>query len=132
MAAERETASTLNKGHGRVEHRRLISSTLLNEQLDWPGVKQVCQIIRTTTRKGETTTEVAYGITSVGRDQADAETLLNWNRGHWGIENRIHWVRDEQLRPPTDEGGRRSKAVASPLKTAAACERVLLLRFWRE
>ena len=97
MEAERETASTLGKGHGRVEHRRLISSTLLNEHLDWPGVKQVCQIIRTTTRKSETTTEVAYGITSVGRDQANAKTLLNWNRGHWGIENRIHWVRDESF-----------------------------------
>ena len=40
MEAERETASTLGKGHGRLEHRRLISSTLLNEHLDWPGVKQ--------------------------------------------------------------------------------------------
>ena len=97
MQAEREAASTLGKGHGRVEHRRLISSTLLSEHLDWPGVKQVCQIIRTTTRKSETTTEVAYGITSVGRDQANALTLLNWNRGHWGIENRIHWVRDESF-----------------------------------
>ena len=97
MEAEREAASTLGKGHGRVEHRRLISSTLFHEHLDWPGVKQVCQIIRTTTRKSETTTEVAYGITSVGRDQANAETLLNWNRGHWGIENRIHWVRDESF-----------------------------------
>ena len=69
-------------------------------------MKQVCQIIRTTTRKGETTTEVAYGITSVGRDRANAPALRNWNRGHWEIENRIHWVRDEQPRLPTDEGGR--------------------------
>ena len=97
MESEREAASTLGKGHGRVEHRRLISSTMPGEHLDWPGVKQVCQIIRTTTRKSETTTEVAYGITSVGRDQANAKTLLNWNRGHWGIENRIHWVRDESF-----------------------------------
>ena len=68
---------------------------MLDEYLDWPGAKQVCQITRTITRKGETTTEVAYGITSVGRDRTNAETLLNWNRGHWGIENRLHWVRDE-------------------------------------
>ena len=38
------------------------------------------------------------------RDRANALALRNWNRGHWGIENRIHWVRDEQPRPPTDEG----------------------------
>ena len=87
----------MNKGHGRIEKRRLVTTTMLAEHLDWPGVKQVCQIIRTTTRKSETRTEVAYGITSVGRDQANAETLLNWNRGHWGIENRIHWVRDESF-----------------------------------
>jgi predicted transposase YbfD/YdcC len=28
---------------------------------------------------------------------ADATTLLNWNRGHWGIENRSHYVRDVTL-----------------------------------
>ena len=97
MEAERDEASTLSKGHGRLEKRRLVSSTMLNEHLDWPGVKQVCQITRRTTRQGETTTEVAYGITSVGRDQANALALLNWNRGHWGIENKIHWVRDESF-----------------------------------
>ncbi len=32
---------------------------------------------------------------SVGREQADAHTLLKWWRGHWGIENKVHWVRDE-------------------------------------
>ena len=95
METARQSACTLNKGHGRVERRELTSTTMLNDHLDWPGVKQVCQIIRTTTRKSETTTEVAYGITSVGRDRANAETLLNWNRSHWGIENKEHWVRDE-------------------------------------
>jgi len=37
---------------------------------------------------------VTYGITSVPRPLADAATLLKWNRGHWGIENRSHYVRD--------------------------------------
>jgi predicted transposase YbfD/YdcC len=97
MEAEREEASTLGKGHGRVEHRRLITTTILNEHLDWPGMKQACKIIRTTTHKGETKTDVAYGISSVGRDRADAKQLLQWNRGHWGIENRLHWVRDESF-----------------------------------
>lgn len=43
---------------------------------------------------GVATHEVAYFITSVPRDQADAATLLGWHRGHWGIENRLHYVRD--------------------------------------
>jgi predicted transposase YbfD/YdcC len=115
MDAERQSARTLNKGHGRVERRELTSTTMLNDHLDWPGVKQVCQIIRTATRKGETTTEVAYGITSVGRERANAQTLLCWNRGHWGIENKEHWVRDETL----GEDRSRVRSGAAPQVLAA-------------
>lgn len=38
--------------------------------------------------------EVDYAITSVPRSLADAAQLLAWWRGHWGIENRSHYVRD--------------------------------------
>ena len=92
--AERQSAATLEKGHGRVESRRLVSTTAVNDYLNWPGVAQVCQITRRITRDDEATSEVHYAITSVPRSQADAETLLRWWRGHWGIENRLHWVRD--------------------------------------
>lgn len=95
LRAERSEAYTLGKGHGRVEHRHLVSSTTLNEHLDWPGVQQVCRVVRTITRQGETTTEVEYAITSADREQANAAQLLQWWRGHWGIENRLHWIRDE-------------------------------------
>jgi len=61
---------------------------------DWPGVAQVCRIVRTTTRNGKVTEEIDYAITSVPRQQADAKKLLAWWRGHWGIENRSHYVRD--------------------------------------
>jgi hypothetical protein len=43
------------------------------------------------------TEEIDYAITSVPRDLADASTLLAWWRGHWSIENRLHWVRDVTL-----------------------------------
>jgi hypothetical protein len=33
-------------------------------------------------------------VTSVPREQAEAPKLLGWWRGHWGIENRLFWVRD--------------------------------------
>ena len=97
METEREEACTLNKGHGRIEKRRLVTTTMLAEHLDWPGAQQVCQRTRTITRKGVTTTEVHYAIASVGRDRADAARLMKWWRGHWGIENRLHWVRDESF-----------------------------------
>lgn len=77
-----------------MERRRLVSSTGVNDHLRWRDVGQVCQLTRTITRHGETTTEVQYAITSVPRSLANAERLLDWWRGHWKIENRLHWVRD--------------------------------------
>ncbi len=86
-----------NKGHGRRERRRLQASTRLAEFLDWPGVAQVCRIERWRYRNGAEEREVTYAITSVPRHLADAATLLGWNRGHWMIENRSHYVRDVTL-----------------------------------
>ena len=45
----------------------------------------------------KTTVEVVYGITSVGPERADAAGLLQLARGHWGIENGLHFVRDVTL-----------------------------------
>lgn len=38
-----------------------------------------------------------HGITSLSRDEADAELLPELTRDHWGIENKSHYVRDETL-----------------------------------
>jgi len=65
--------------------------------LDWPQVGQVFRLVRERRVKGETTVEVAYGITSLTRDQADAARLLALTRAHWGIENGLHYTRDETL-----------------------------------
>jgi len=81
--------------HGdRQEVRTLAASTALNAYLDWPHVAQVCQIERQITRKQRTTTEIAYAITSLSPQAASPAQLAAFWRGHWGIENRLHWVRD--------------------------------------
>ncbi len=46
------------------------------------------------TRKGKTSGEVAYAVTSLAPQRASPARLLNLWRGHWEIENRLHWVRD--------------------------------------
>src|SRR5688572_10786530 len=93
-ASERQTASTTDKGHGRLETRTLVSTTQLDEDyLDFPGVRQCFRLTRTRTMRDratglpETTTETVYGITSLPRERADAGRLLALVRGHWGIEN---------------------------------------------
>lgn len=48
--------------------------------------------------KGKVEVEVVYGITSLVRPRADAKGLLGATRGHWGIENSLHGVRDGTLR----------------------------------
>lgn len=92
-----DTATTLEKGHGRCERRTLQATTALNDYLDWPGVAQVGQVESIVTREGKTTHEIRYFITSVPRRCADAGQLLHWVRGHWSIENRSHYVRDVSL-----------------------------------
>ena len=62
--------------------------------LDWPGVAQVGLLEREVTEGGEAAVEVQPLITGVPRERADAATLLGWARGHWGIEDRVHYVRD--------------------------------------
>ena len=65
--------------------------------LGWPEVGQVFRVTREVTTRGITRTEVAYGITSLSRGQANAPQLLSLNRGHWGIENRLFYVLDRTL-----------------------------------
>ena len=94
--SDHKTASTIEKGHGRIERRTLTSSTRLNTHLNWPGVKQIFSIRRERTIRGKKTTEVAYFVTSLDRTQANAKRLLDISRGHWGaIENGLHYIRDE-------------------------------------
>lgn len=89
-------AETVDIGHGRIEHRKLVSSSALEASELWPGIKQVLKIERTVIKKksGAERHEVVYGVTSLSREQARAEQLLKMSRGHWHIENKSHWVRD--------------------------------------
>lgn len=80
--------------HGdRREVRRLLASTALCAYLDWPDVGQVCKVERVSLRKDKETRQVRYGITSL-KAQIGPDALLQHVRGHWGIENRLHYVRD--------------------------------------
>lgn len=94
-----QTASTCNKGHGRLEKRTLVATTDLNDFLarDWQEVAQVFRLERRVLKKGVWSTTVVYGLTSLPPKRAPAEQLLGLNRGHWGIENRLHWRRDVTL-----------------------------------
>jgi predicted transposase YbfD/YdcC len=95
--AETMTASeTVDSGHGRIEQRRLTTSTALLGYSDWPGLAQVFQVERSVTLKksGMQRHEVVSGVTSLGPERAGPEQVLGLVRQHWQIENKLHWVRD--------------------------------------
>ena len=98
ITIDEQQARTVDKGHGRLEVREIRVSSELADYLDWPYLAQVFQLTRTWTCKGVTKEEVKLGITSLPQSVAPAERLLTLKRGHWGIENRLHYVLDETLR----------------------------------
>jgi Transposase DDE domain len=87
----------------------------------WPHLRQLVAIERhrLQVRRGQilgTEVEVRYYVTSLPPEQADAKTLLAVTRGHWQIENRLHYVRDVTF--DEDRSQMRCGAVA---QTFAAC-----------
>lgn len=90
------TAEQRDRHGDRHEVRRIWSTTALQDYLDWPGAKQVCRIQREYEQKGKLVTDVRYAVTSLDVDTGP-ERLLGLIRGHWAIENKLHWVRDNTL-----------------------------------
>ena len=82
--------------HGRLETRKIWTTTELNDYLDFPHVGQAFVIERHVTEKktGATSREIAYGLTSRTPAQARPQRVLQVNRGHWVIENGCHYILD--------------------------------------
>lgn len=82
--------------HGRIETRKIWTTSALNDYLDFPHVGQAFVVERERIEKktGKHSSELAYGITSRLPEHADARQVLTTNRGHWSIENSCHYVID--------------------------------------
>jgi hypothetical protein len=83
----------------------------------WPHLAQVCRVERERVHRGTglIQREVTYAVTSRAADRADAAVLLRTLRRHWGIENKLHYVRDVTF----DEDRSRVRTGAAPQATAA-------------
>ncbi len=93
------TARSVEKGHGRLEKRTITVSSLLADYSTWPQLAQVFKLeSQRTDALGNSETEVRYGVTSLPAYLADPKRLLQLTRGHWGIENKLHYRRDATLR----------------------------------
>jgi len=86
----------VDKGHGRVEERLLLTSFRIAGEIEFPHVQQVFQIKKTSfqTKTGKQSEQTIYGITSLPVEEFGAKQLLELVRKHWRIENGLHYRRD--------------------------------------
>lgn len=79
-----------------MEVRSIWTSTELCGYLDFPYAAQVFalrrEVTETVSQKGRS--ETVYGLSSLPPARATPARLLSLSRGHWTLENRLHWVRD--------------------------------------
>ena len=100
LSKDIQMAVKINKQHGRIEQRTILTSTQLNDYLEWPHVAQVFRIERIVYhahQRGKTR-EVVYGLTSLSPQQANPEKILSLFREYWKIESGLHYRRDVTLR----------------------------------
>lgn len=92
-----------NGGHGRIETRKLWvcwNVDLLGElQSQWPGVRGLIMVERTRQILGQAKVSVErhYYISSLDR-RTKAKRLAEYIRGHWSVENNLHWQLDVSFR----------------------------------
>ena len=86
--------------HGRREIR-ILKVVTIAAGIEFPHAAQAIQITRRTRpvsartgRRGKWRTETVYAITDLEPHEARPDELAAWIRGHWQIENSLHWVRD--------------------------------------
>jgi predicted transposase YbfD/YdcC len=87
--------TTTGTGHGRTE-RRTIQVLPVGDEVRFPFAAQAFLIERYVTNHttGATSAVAALGVTSLTPDHANPPQIASYVRGHWHIENRLHWVRD--------------------------------------
>src|SRR5262249_24242617 len=118
-----QLASSTDKGHGGIEHRTLRTTTILTLHQKGPGRKQGFELTGERRIKGKKKGEVVFWDTSLNVEEANAKRLLGLTREHWGIENKLHYVRDVTL----GEDGCRVRKGSAPQVLAAVRNAVIHL-----
>lgn len=86
------------KAHGRREYRRLRVSSLQAGYSDWPYLSQAFEVVRSSPVGRHISRDERYGIASAPASVLSARRLMGVVRGHWQIENGLHYRRDVSLR----------------------------------
>lgn len=114
-AATLASWETVEKDHGRLEIRRYYQSTDLDWFADlekWEGLRSVGMVEAIREIGGKKTLERRYYLSSL---PLDAPLFARAVRGHWGVENKLHWVLDVCFRE--DQSRARAGYAAENLAT---------------
>lgn len=88
----------VDAGHGRVETRRIWTTSWtrwFTERKEWADLRSFVCVEAVREVDGKVSRERRYYISDLN---TDAETMLRYVRGHWGIENKLHWSLDVTFR----------------------------------
>jgi predicted transposase YbfD/YdcC len=111
----RERIVQSESGHGRTIQRTVSTLDLADElKAKWAGAQQAVHIHYVGQRQGKPYEEDLYYLTSLNWE---ASALMARIRAHWGIENRLHWVKDVVLQED-----------AASIQTPAAASLMAILR----
>ena len=114
-AATLAKLETVEKDHGRLETRRYYQSVAVDwfaDRAKWAGLRSVGLVEAIREIGGERTVERRYYLSSLPLDVA---TFARAVRGHWGVENKLHWVLDVCFRE--DQSRARAGYAAENLAT---------------
>lgn len=106
---------TIEKGHGRIETRRYWQSTDIDwfdDKALWKRIRSFGMVESVRNVKGKSTIERRYYLSSLA---LDAKRFGQAVRGHWGVENSLHWSLDVTFRE--DDNRARTKNAAQNLAT---------------
>lgn len=119
----KDTFEQINKGHGRIEKRRVsIAQTHLN-LTGWLAVKTIIKVESERQTKHKIEFSTRYYISDLKETACQFYQRI---RGYWGVENKVHYVRD------VTQGEDKSRIRTTPLPQILALARNLAINLYRD
>lgn len=120
---EHDSFSDICKGHGRIEKRQISIAYLSSKLPGWLSVKTIIRVESERQLRYKTEFSTRYYISDLTESAFEFYQRI---RGYWGVENKVHYVRD------VTQGEDKSRIRTKPLPQILALARNLALNLYRD